>query len=235
MAADRRESNPGLSSVTTHIHSLLSLLSPCGGPGHVSTATMAAPLPCTMPAWARISSHDPRAPLRHVSGFTGMLLQSPSIAKDDQARRLASHVEEVREELHDVIGSRHIEWRIAPLPEVVGDPAMLRQAVFNLLHNAVKYTRTRATALIEIGAREEGQETVVFMRDNGVGFDINYVGKLFGVFARLHSDEEFEGTGIGLANVRRIISRLGGRTWAEGRVDEGATIYFSLPREDRQP
>ena len=213
-------------------------------------------------------SHDLRAPLRHVSGFTGMLLQSPSIAKDEQARRLARHVEaaarrmgelidnllsfsrmgreplraervplhrlveEVREELHDVIGSRHIEWKIAPLPHVVGDRAMLRQAVFNLLHNAVKYTRTRATALIEIGAREEGQETVVFLRDNGVGFDMKYVGKLFGVFARLHSDEEFEGTGIGLANVRRIISRLGGRTWAEGRVDEGATIYFSLPREN---
>ena len=211
-------------------------------------------------------SHDLRAPLRHVSGFTGMLLQSPSIAKDEQARRLASHieaaarrmgelidnllsfsrmgreplktervpldrlVEEVREQLHDVIGLRHIEWKIEPLPEVVGDPAMLRQAVFNLLHNAVKYTRTRATARIEIGSREEGLETVVFMRDNGVGFDMNYVGKLFGVFARLHSDEEFEGTGIGLANVRRIITRLGGRTWAEGRVDEGATIYFSLPR-----
>jgi len=212
-------------------------------------------------------SHDLRAPLRHVSGFTGMLLQLPSVANDEQARRLASHaeaaarrmgelidnllsfsrmgrepfkservpldrlVEEVREELHDAIGSRHIEWKIAPLPEVTGDPAMLRQAVFNLLHNAVKYTRPRAIAVIEVGAREEGAEIVVFVRDNGVGFDMNYVGKLFGVFARLHSDEEFEGTGIGLANVRRIISRMGGRTWAEGRVDDGATIYFSLPRE----
>ena len=212
-------------------------------------------------------SHDLRAPLRHVSGFTGMLLQSPSIAKDEQARRLASHaeaaarrmgelidnllsfsrmgreplkservplhrlVEVVREELHDVIGSRHIEWKIAPLPEVTGDPAMLRQVIFNLLHNAVKYTRTRAIAVIEVGAREEGTDFVVFVRDNGVGFDMDYVGKLFGVFARLHSDEEFEGTGIGLANVRRIISRLGGRTWAEGRVDNGATLYFSLPRE----
>jgi PAS domain S-box-containing protein len=216
-------------------------------------------------------SHDLRAPLRHVSGFTGMLLQSPSIAKDEHARRLASHaeaaarrmgelidnllsfsrmgrepmkservplhrlVEEVREELHDVIGSRHIEWKIAPLPEVTGDPAMLRQVISNLLQNAVKYTRTRAIAVIEVGARAEGQEIVVFVRDNGVGFDMDYVGKLFGVFARLHSDEEFEGTGIGLANVRRIITRMGGRTWAEGRVDDGATIYFSLPREVRQP
>ena len=212
-------------------------------------------------------SHDLRAPLRHVSGFTGMLLQSPSIAKDEQARRLASHaeaaarrmgelidnllsfsrmgreplkfervplqalIEEAREELRDEIGLRRIEWKIAPLPEVMGDPAMLRQVISNLLHNAVKYTRTRAAAHIEIGSREEGGEIVVFVRDNGVGFDMDYVGKLFGVFARLHSDEEFEGTGIGLANVRRIISRLGGRTWAEGRVNEGATIYFSLPRE----
>ena len=211
-------------------------------------------------------SHDLRAPLRHVSGFTGMLLQSPSIAQDEPARRLAGHVEaaarrmgelidnllsfsrmgreplkaervplhrlveEVQEELHDVIGSRHIQWKIATLPEVTGDPAMLRQVISNLLHNAVKYSRTRTTAVIEVGAREEGQETVVFVRDNGVGFDMNYVGKLFGVFARLHRDEEFEGTGIGLANVRRIISRHGGRTWAEGLVDQGATIYFSLPR-----
>ena len=123
-----------------------------------------------------------------------------------------------------------IEWNVHALPEVEGDPALLRQVFVNLLTNAIKYSSGRPRPTIEIGTQADTPgETVVYVRDNGVGFDIAYVHKLFGVFQRLHSSDVFEGTGIGLANVRRIVQRHGGRAWAEGAVDAGATFYFSLP------
>ena len=127
---------------------------------------------------------------------------------------------------------RKIVWNIHPLPAVRADRALLRLALVNLISNAVKFTGARAEAKIEIGcAPSDNGETVIFIRDNGAGFDPRYAGKLFGVFQRLHSQEEFAGTGIGLANVQRIIHRHGGRTWAEGMVNGGATFYFSIPKK----
>jgi PAS domain S-box-containing protein len=139
-------------------------------------------------------------------------------------------IQDVLRELEPETAHRMIDWQIATLPVVTGDRAMLRMVLVNLLSNAVKFTRLRAQAEVEIGCQTgQGSETIIFVRDNGVGFDMAYAGKLFGVFQRLHRADEFEGAGIGLANVRRIIHRHGGRTWAEGAVDEGATFYFSLP------
>jgi PAS domain S-box-containing protein len=142
---------------------------------------------------------------------------------------LADLVQEVVRELEPETQGRAIRWRIADLPTASGDRAMLRQVLVNLISNALKFTRGREQADIEIGCRPGGAETIIFVRDNGVGFNPCYVDKLFGVFQRLHRADEFEGTGIGLANVRRIIQRHGGRTWAEGEVNRGATFYFSLP------
>jgi len=126
---------------------------------------------------------------------------------------------------------RNIKWKIAPLPQAVGDYALLRLVWLNLLSNAVKFSKANVLPQIEIGVIDNDNEFVFFVRDNGVGFDMKYAQKLFGVFERLHSTQEFEGTGIGLANVRRIISRHGGRTWAEAEVDKGAAFYFTLPKK----
>jgi PAS domain S-box-containing protein len=148
----------------------------------------------------------------------------------DVARLIAA----AQRELHQEIEGRDIEWHIGDLPEVRGDPLMLQQVMINLLANALKYSRPRHPAIIEIGARREGDETIYFIRDNGVGFDMQYAAKLFGVFQRFHPQREFEGTGIGLANVRRILRRHGGRIWAESAVDKGATFFFSLPSKPKE-
>jgi signal transduction histidine kinase/ligand-binding sensor domain-containing protein len=143
---------------------------------------------------------------------------------------LGELIEDVVRELRPEAEGRDVQWKISPLPLVTGDRAMLRMVLVNLISNALKFTRSRKIAQIEIGCEEKNEtETVIFVRDNGVGFDMNYFDKLFGVFQRLHRQEDFEGTGIGLANVRRIINRHGGRAWADGQIDHGATFYFSLP------
>nr|WP_028238924.1 ATP-binding protein [Stutzerimonas azotifigens] len=143
---------------------------------------------------------------------------------------LEALVESIRQEMAPDLQGRHIDWRLQPMPIVVADAAFIHLALRNLLSNAVKYTRPREQAVIEIGAEERANEVIVYVRDNGVGFSMQYAGKLFGVFQRLHRMEEFEGTGIGLASVRRIVERHDGRVWAEGEPDRGATFYFALPR-----
>lgn len=139
-------------------------------------------------------------------------------------------VNDVIQNMSQELEQRDVVFKKGRLPGVHADPSMLRQVFVNLIGNAVKYTRTREKAEIEIAGSETAEEFIVSIRDNGVGFEMEYAHKLFGVFQRLHRSDEFEGTGIGLANVRRIIHRHGGRTWAEGKLNEGATFYFSLPR-----
>jgi PAS domain S-box-containing protein len=139
-------------------------------------------------------------------------------------------VERVRMELRPDWEQQNVVWDIEPLPGVSADPEMLRQALVNLVGNAIKYSQPRAEPRIVIGTLPHRTEHVFYVRDNGVGFDSHYLHKLFGVFQRLHSAQEFEGTGIGLAIVRRVITRHGGRTWAEGAPDKGATFYFTLPK-----
>jgi PAS domain S-box-containing protein len=211
-------------------------------------------------------SHDLRAPLRHIDGFVGLLLERCRGELTDQgrhyldtvadsARQMGRLIDELlqfsrtgRAEMHEAgvdmnktvreavnslaneLAGRTIEWVIGDLPPVRGDGAMLRLVWTNLLGNAIKYTRAKDRARIEVAAREGPDETTFVVRDDGVGFDMRYAHKLFGVFQRLHSEAEFEGTGIGLATVRRIVSRHGGRTWAEAELGAGAAFYFSLPR-----
>ncbi len=142
-------------------------------------------------------------------------------------------VRKTRERLERSVGERRVEWQVEALPRVQGDPAMLNQVLANLLDNAVKYTRPRDPARIEVGCSgREGERVVLYVRDNGAGFEMKYADKLFGVFQRLHRAEEFEGTGIGLATVRRIVGRHGGRVWAESALDRGSTFYFTVKAVD---
>ena len=141
-------------------------------------------------------------------------------------------VGEIVDDLAEEAPEREIAWQINVLPGVIGDSSMLRQVMINLIANAVKFTRPRSPAKIEVGALDQEHETHIYVRDNGVGFDAAYVNKLFGLFQRLHGPEEFEGTGVGLAIVQRIVMRHGGRVWAEGSVDGGATFWFSLPKAE---
>jgi PAS domain S-box-containing protein len=218
-------------------------------------------------AFAYSVSHDLRAPLRHMAGYTELLQKRASSVLDEKghrymammlesAKRMGSLIDDLlafsrigRTETRKTLVSldqllkeaiaeirletegRKIAWKIGALPELLGDRSMLRLLLVNLVSNAVKFTRTRSLAEIEIGS-DNGQpgEVVVFIRDNGVGFDMKYVDKLFGVFQRLHSSDAFEGTGIGLATVQRIIHRHGGRVWADSILDQGTTFYFSVPK-----
>jgi light-regulated signal transduction histidine kinase (bacteriophytochrome) len=142
---------------------------------------------------------------------------------------LNSVVQDVVHTLVVGMNGRKIDWNISRLPATRGDEAMIRQVFVNLLENAVKYTRPRDPAIIEIGCLQEtDRESVIFVRDNGVGFDMTHAANLFGVFQRLHSEKDFPGTGIGLANVRRIVNRHCGRVWAEGEPGQGATFFVSL-------
>jgi light-regulated signal transduction histidine kinase (bacteriophytochrome) len=217
-------------------------------------------------AFAYSVSHDLRAPLRHVVGYSELLQKQGSSVLDEKGRRytqtilesanrmgnliddllafsrigradakktlvsLDQLVKEVVAEMGRDTRGRDIVWKINRLPACYADRSMLRLVIVNLLANAVKFTRIRATAEIEIGFVEGENEVEVFVKDNGAGFDMQYVNKLFGVFQRLHLPEEFEGTGIGLATVQRIIHRHGGKVRADGGVDQGATFYFSLPK-----
>ena len=177
---------------------------------------------------------------RHMGELIDNLLVFSRMGRVEMSQtrvELEMLVQEAVRDLEMATRGRNIGWTIPPLPAVTGDRAMLKQALANLLGNAVKYTRPRDPAQIEMGcAGEEDGRVILFVRDNGVGFDMQYADKLFGVFQRLHRADEFEGTGIGLANVRRIITRHGGRVWAEAVPDQGATFYFTLePSLSDQP
>jgi PAS domain S-box-containing protein len=209
-------------------------------------------------------SHDLRAPLRHIGGFSKILIEDFGPAMDPEARshlqrigdgvhrmgllvdellnlaRVGRHaltlqatrlnvvVEEVVSLLQPETEGRTVHWKIANLPSVECDGILVKQVFQNLLVNALKFTRTREGAVIEISQRQENGQMVIAIRDNGVGFNMKYRDKLFGVFQRLHRAEEFEGTGIGLATVQRIIHKHGGRVWAEAELDKGATFFFTL-------
>lgn len=151
--------------------------------------------------------------------------RQPLVARQVSTRVV---VEQVLHEVRQQHEGRAVTVALGDLPEVEGDPGLLKQVFVNLVDNAFKYTRLKADARVDIGSGDVAGERVFFVRDNGVGFDTQYAGKLFGVFQRLHRAEDFEGTGVGLAIVQRIIQRHGGRIWAEAAVDQGATFSFTI-------
>jgi light-regulated signal transduction histidine kinase (bacteriophytochrome) len=170
---------------------------------------------------------------KHAGNLVDDLLAFSRMARSELRLRIVSMdgiVAEIMREIAVEIEGRQINWKIHRLGAMQGDGDMLKVAIRNLIVNAVKYTNRREVAEIEIGVEDRDRECVYFVRDNGVGFNMKFVNKLFGVFQRLHSMEEFEGTGIGLANVRRIVQRHGGRVWAEGEIDHGATFFMALPK-----
>ncbi len=215
--------------------------------------------------FSRSVSHDLRSPLRHMRGYSEMLLLDETSKLSETGKRYATVIVEasqrmsglidnllefsrmgrtamqevlvdtdaliaqVKAEMAPDLAAREIAWTIDSLPAVRADRALMVQVWTNLIANAVKYTRNTTPARIEIGCERKEKEFIFHVRDNGAGFDMRYADRLFGVFQRLHRSEEFEGNGIGLANVRKIILRHGGQTWAEGRPDQGATFYFSMP------
>jgi light-regulated signal transduction histidine kinase (bacteriophytochrome) len=173
------------------------------------------------------SSKDMGALLDDLLDFSRLV----SVNMQQHRIDLNQEVKLIRQELEADSSGRDLTWEIGDLPEVEGDPTLLHQVLFNLIANAVKYTRKRENARIEIGSLDSPENfTTVFVRDNGAGFEMQYLNKLFRVFQRLHKARDFEGTGIGLAIVRRIVERHGGQAWAEGALDQGATFYFSLPK-----
>jgi len=214
-------------------------------------------------------SHDLRAPLRHISGFSKILTEEFAASLPAEAQRhlqrieegtchmgqlvddllnlarigrrdltlqvagLKSVVEEVIGSLKPDIGERQVEWKIGNLPYVDCDTALMMQVFQNLLSNALKFTRPRPQAVVEVSTEEKDGASLVYVRDNGVGFSMKYADKLFGVFQRLHRQEDFEGTGVGLATVQRIIQKHGGRIWAEAELDKGTTFYFTLGSSEK--
>ncbi len=209
-------------------------------------------------------SHDLRAPLRHMAGFSGLLLEEFGPTLDSQAQHYVQRIQEGTRKMGQLVDEllslarvgrqspslqvaglnsivaevvamlkpeydgREVEWKIASLPFVECDPALMKQVFQNLLSNALKYSRPRQRAVIEVGPTQTNGQPVIFVRDNGVGFSMKYSDKLFGVFQRLHRSEDFEGTGVGLATVQRIIKKHGGQVWAEAELDKGATFYFTI-------
>lgn len=212
-------------------------------------------------------SHDLRAPLRVIDGFSHILEEDYGSSLDEEGRRVCAVIREnarqMNELIEDLLALSHlarsemeflsndieaivrsvfqelttpesrtrIDLIIHPLPLAMGDPILLRQALTNLISNAIKFSAKRERARIEIGCQSSPEEDVFSVSDNGAGFDMHNINRLFGVFQRLHSAAEFEGTGVGLAIVQRVIRRHGGRVWAEGAVDKGATFYFTLPKK----
>jgi K+-sensing histidine kinase KdpD len=184
-----------------------------------------------LPAEAQNFTKKIRQGSQNMRQLVDDLLNLSHIGKTELNRRetpLNPLVEEVMNDLKPETESRHIQWEVGKLPLAECDPGLMKQVFANLMANAVKYTRPRAEAKIEVGQVETDGETAVFVRDNGVGFNMKYVGKLFGVFQRLHRSEDFEGTGVGLATVARIVRKHGGRVWAEAELNKGATFYFTV-------